>query len=176
MSNIKKAILAGGCFWGMEDLFRKQNGVVGTRVGYTGGSIKNPDYTIVRTGSSGHAESIEIEYDADVTDFRDLLEFFFKMHDPTTKDRQGNDKGSQYRSAIFYTDEEQKEVAEQLIDDIDAAGFLPGGKVVTQVVPAQDFYEAEEYHQDYLEKNPNGYTCHFVRDSWNLPKKEEKAS
>jgi len=172
----KKAILAGGCFWGMEDLFRKQNGVVGTRVGYTGGTIKNPDYTIVKTGSSGHAEAIEVEYDPDTTDFAELLEFFFQMHDPATKDRQGNDKGTQYRSAIFYTDEEQKRVAEELIAEIDRQDFLPGGKIVTEIVPVQEFYEAEDFHQDYLVKNPGGYTCHFVRPNWRLEKSYKQKS
>ena len=153
-----------------------ENGVVGTRVGYTGGTIKNPDYTIVKTGSSGHAEAIEVEYDPDTTDFAELLEFFFQMHDPTTKDRQGNDKGTQYRSAIFYTDEEQKRVAEELIAEIDRQDFLPGGKIVTEIVPAQEFYEAEDFHQDYLVKNPGGYTCHFVRPNWRLEKSDEQKS
>ena len=166
----KTIILAGGCFWGMEDLFRKQNGVVKTRVGYTGGTIKKPDYTIVRTGSSGHAEALEVEYDTDATHLNALREFFSQRPDPPPKTAMGNDKGTQYRTAIFYTDEEQKQVAEELITEIDRQGFLPGGKVVTQVVPAQKFYEAEDYHQDYLVKNPNGYTCHFVRPNWRLTK------
>ncbi|MEM7650757.1 MAG: peptide-methionine (S)-S-oxide reductase MsrA [Pseudomonadota bacterium] len=169
MSN-KTVILAGGCFWGMEDLFRKQPGIVSTRVGYTGGHTENPTYPDVKTGTTGHAEAIELVYDPTKTDFRAVLEFFFKMHDPTTKDRQGNDIGTQYRSAIFYADDEQKYIAETLIREIDAAAFLPS-PVVTKIVPAQEFYEAEDFHQDYLEKNPNGYTCHFIRDAWTLPKK-----
>lgn len=166
----KKAILAGGCFWGMQDLFRKRPGVIKTRVGYTGGSTNNPRYEDITTGTTGHAESIEITYDDAQTDFRALLEFFFQMHDPTTKDRQGNDRGSQYRSAIFYTDEEQKRIAAKLIKEINDAGFLPG-PVVTEIVPALPFYPAEQEHQDYLERYPHGYTCHFVRSHWALPKK-----
>jgi len=166
---IKKAILAGGCFWGMQDLFRRQPGVTGTRVGYTGGNTENPDYNAVKTGRSGHAEAIEITYDDTRTNFRNLLEFFFQMHDPTTRNRQGNDMGSQYRSAIFYTDAEQQQTALSLIREINAAAFLPG-PVVTELVPAGPFYEGEDYHQDYLEKNPGGYTCHFVRSNWKLPK------
>ena len=173
---IKTAILAGGCFWGMEELFRKQQGVTKTRVGYTGGSIQNPTYDDVKAGTTGHAEAIEVGYDDAATDFRKLLEFFFKMHNPTTKDQQGNDAGTQYRSVIFYEDEEQKKIAEELIHDIDTANFLPG-PIVTQVIPAEPFYEAEDYHQDYLEKNPSGYTCHFIRSDWVLPPKHiEKAS
>ena len=165
---MNKIILAGGCFWGMEDLFRKQIGVTETRVGYTGGHTNDPTYPKLCRGDTGHAEAIEITYDETQTNYRDLLIFFFKMHDPTTVNRQGNDLGSQYRSAIFYQTEEQKEVAEKLIKDIDAAGFLTG-KIVTEVTPATTFYEAEEDHQDYLEKHPNGYTCHFIRDNWQLP-------
>jgi peptide-methionine (S)-S-oxide reductase len=164
------AILAGGCFWGMEALFRRQPGVVKTRVGYTGGSSANPSYLTVKTGATRHAEAIEITYDSDKTDYRNLLEYFFKIHDSTTVDRQGNDRGTQYRSAIFYTDESQKHVAEALIREIDAAGVLPG-PIVTEVVPAKTFTEAEDYHQDYLQKNPGGYTCHFVRHNWTLPRK-----
>lgn len=166
------AILAGGCFWGMEDLFRKQPGVIKTRVGYTGGVSPNPSYMTVKTGATRHAEAIEITFDSDKTDFRNILEFFFKMHDPTTKDRQGNDRGDAYRSAIFYTDESQKYVALDVIREIDAAGFLPG-KIVTEVVPAKTFTQAEDYHQNYLEKNPGGYTCHFVRHNWSLPKQKQ---
>lgn len=162
-----RAILAGGCFWGMEDLFRKLPGVTATRVGYTGGTLPDPTYSHVKTGTTGHAEAIEITYDEAATDFRALLLFFFKMHDPTTLNRQGNDLGSQYRSAIFYETAEQKQTAETLITDIDAAAILPG-KIVTEVTPATTFYEAEAYHQDYLEKNPGGYTCHFVRHNWIL--------
>lgn len=153
----------------MEDLFRCQPGVTGTRVGYTGGTTDNPRYEDIKTGATGHAESIEVTYDDARTDFRALLEFFFQMHDPTTADRQGNDRGSQYRSAIFYTDEGQCDAAIALIREINEAGFLPG-PVMTQIVPAGPFYEAESYHQDYLEKNPGGYTCHFVRPNWRLKK------
>ncbi len=173
--NKKQAILAGGCFWGMEDLFRKIEGVTATRVGYTGGSTANPTYKDVKTGTTGHAEAIEVTYDPARADFRALLEFFFQMHDPTTTDRQGNDIGSQYRSAIFYQSEDQAQIAYELIREINEAAFLPR-PVVTDIVPASTFYEAEEYHQDYLEKNPGGYTCHFIRPNWRLPAKEKAAS
>ena len=163
----EKAILAGGCFWGMEDLIRRQTGVISTRVGYTGGTTENPTYKDICNGDTGHAESIEITFDPSQTSYRALLEFFFKMHDPTTENRQGNDVGTQYRSEIFYINEDQKSVAEQLIKEIDNAAFLDS-KVVTKVTPASTFYEAEEYHQDYLEKNPQGYTCHFIRHKWKL--------
>ena len=163
----KTAILAGGCFWGMQDLIRKQPGVVSTRVGYTGGKNANATYR----NHPGHAEAIEIVYDPAQTDYRALLEFFFQIHDPTTKDRQGNDVGSSYRSAIFYVDDEQKRVALDTIADVDASGLWPG-KVVTEVTPAVDFWEAEPEHQDYLQKYPNGYTCHFPRAGWKLPKRE----
>jgi peptide-methionine (S)-S-oxide reductase len=166
---LKKTILAGGCFWGMEDLFRRQPGVTGTRVGYTGGTTDNPRYEDIKTGATGHAESIEVTYDDTRTDFRDLLEFFFQMHDPTTANRQGNDCGSQYRSAIFYIDEEQRDTAAALIREIDDAKFL-SGPVVTEIVPAGPFYEAEGYHQNYLETHSGGYTCHFVRPNWRLGK------
>lgn len=152
----------------MEDLFRKQPGVTSTRVGYTGGHTENPTYKDLCKGNTGHAESIEITYDESQTSYRDLLIFFFKMHDPTTINRQGNDQGSQYRSAIFYQDEHQKEVAIKLIEDINKAAFLPGN-IVTEVTPASTFYEAEPEHQDYLEKYPTGYTCHYIRDNWQLP-------
>ena len=164
------AILAGGCFWGMEELFRRQPGVIKTRVGYTGGTTASPGYLTVKTGATGHAEALEVTYDADKTDYRSLLEYFFKIHDSTTPDRQGNDRGSQYRSAIFYTDERQKYVAEALIREINEAGVLPG-PIVTEVAPAKGFTEAEDYHQNYLQKHPDGYTCHFVRRNWTLPKK-----
>ena len=164
----KQAILAGGCFWGMQDLIRKQPGVVSTRVGYTGGQNANATYR----NHPGHAEAIEIIYDPSQTDFRNLLEFFFQIHDPTTKNRQGNDVGTSYRSAIFYTDDEQKRVALDTIADVDASGLWPG-KVVTEVTPASDFWEAEPEHQDYLERYPNGYTCHFPRADWKLPKRAE---
>jgi peptide-methionine (S)-S-oxide reductase len=166
MTNTATAILAGGCFWGMQDLIRKQPGVVGTRVGYTGGKNDHPNYR----NHPGHAEAIEIAYDPAQTDYRNLLEFFFQIHDPTTKDRQGNDVGSSYRSAIFYLDDEQKRVALDTIADVEASGLWPG-KVVTEVTPAVDFWEAEPEHQDYLERYPNGYTCHFPRAGWKLPKR-----
>ena len=162
----QKAILAGGCFWGMQDLIRKLPGVVGTRVGYTGGDVPNATYRNHGT----HAEAIEIEFDPERTSYRDLLEFFFQIHDPTTRNRQGNDIGTSYRSAIFYTDEEQRKVAEDTIADVNASKLWPG-KVVTEVVPAAEFWEAEPEHQDYLVRYPNGYTCHFVRPGWKLPRR-----
>ncbi len=167
MSQYKTATLAGGCFWGMQDLIRRQPGVVSTRVGYTGGRNANATYR----NHPGHAEAIEIVYDPAQTDYRALLEFFFQIHDPSTKDRQGNDLGSSYRSAIFYVDDEQKQVALDTIADVDACGLWPG-KVVTEVAPASDFWEAEPEHQDYLLRIPNGYTCHFPRPGWTLPKRE----
>ena len=167
MSEYKTATLAGGCFWGMQDLIRRQPGVVSTRVGYTGGRNANATYR----NHPGHAEAIEIVYDPAQTDYRALLEFFFQIHDPSTKDRQGNDLGSSYRSAIFYGDDEQKQVALDTIADVDACGLWPG-KVVTEVVPASDFWEAEPEHQDYLLRIPNGYTCHWPRPGWKVPKRE----
>ena len=166
----ERAILAGGCFWGMQDLSRKQPGVVSTRVGYSGGDVPNATYRNHGT----HAESIEIVFDPARTSYRKLLEFFFQIHDPTTVDRQGNDIGTSYRSAIFYTNDEQKRVAEDTIEDVNASGLWPG-KVVTEVVPAGDFWEAEPEHQDYLERIPNGYTCHFIRPDWKLPVREKAA-
>ena len=163
MSN-ERAILAGGCFWGMQDLIRRQEGIVSTRVGYTGGDV--PDATYRNHGT--HAEAIEITYDPTVTSFRRVLEFFFQIHDPTTPNRQGNDRGLSYRSAIFYTDDIQRRVAEETIADVNASGLWPG-KVVTEVVPSGPFWEAEPEHQDYLERTPNGYTCHYVRPNWTLP-------
>ncbi|MGA0531201.1 peptide-methionine (S)-S-oxide reductase MsrA [Hansschlegelia sp. KR7-227] len=163
----ERAILAGGCFWGMQDLIRRQPGVVSTRVGYTGGDVANATYRNHGT----HAEAIEIVYDPAVTSFRRMLEFFFQIHDPTTKNRQGNDRGLSYRSAIFYLDDEQKRVAEDAIADVDASGLWPG-KVVTEVAPAGPFWEAEPEHQDYLERFPNGYTCHFIRPNWRLPSRD----
>jgi peptide-methionine (S)-S-oxide reductase len=160
----EKANLAGGCFWGMHELIRKQPGVVSTRVGYTGGDVPNATYRNHGT----HAEAIEIVYDPAVTDFRAILEFFFQIHDPTTKDRQGNDRGASYRSAIFYLDEEQKRTALDTIADVEASGLWPG-KVVTEVSPAGDFWEAEPEHQDYLQHYPSGYTCHYIRPGWKLP-------
>ncbi|MCM3419785.1 peptide-methionine (S)-S-oxide reductase MsrA [Sphingopyxis alaskensis] len=160
------AILAGGCFWGVQDLVRRQPGVVSTRVGYSGGNVANATYR----NHAGHAEAIEIIFDPALTSFRALLEFFFQIHDPTTKNRQGNDVGDSYRSAIFYTSDEQKAVAEDTIADVDASGLWPG-KVVTEVTPAGEFWEAEPEHQDYLERLPDGYTCHFVRPGWKLPRR-----
>jgi peptide-methionine (S)-S-oxide reductase len=168
MTSTYKAILAGGCFWGMQDLIRKQPGVISTRVGYTGGDVPNATYRNHGT----HAEAIEITYDPAVTDYRTLLEFFFQIHDPTTKNRQGNDWGTSYRSAIFYLDEEQKRIALDTIADVDASGLWPG-KVVTEVSPAGDFWEAEPEHQDYLQRYPNGYTCHYVRPGWKLPRRAD---
>ena len=165
------AILAGGCFWGMQDLIRKRPGVVSTRVGYTGGEVPNATYRNHGT----HAEAIEIVFDPTVTSYRDLLEFFFQVHDPTTRNRQGNDIGTSYRSAIYYTDEQQHAVADETIADVDASGLWPG-KVVTEVRPAGPFWQAEPEHQDYLEHYPNGYTCHFVRPGWKLPRREDSVS
>lgn len=164
----ERAILAGGCFWGMEDLFRKQPGVIETRVGYTGGDVPNATYRNHGT----HAEAIEVIFDPNETNFRKLLEFFFQVHDPTTPNRQGNDRGTSYRSAIYFTNDEQKHIALDTIKDVDASGLWPG-KIVTEVEPAGDFWEAEPEHQNYLERNPNGYTCHFVRPNWVLPHKNE---
>ncbi len=161
----EKAILAGGCFWGMQELMRKLHGVISTRVGYTGGEIPHATYR----NHGNHAEAVEIRFDPAQISYRDLLEFFFQIHDPSTEDRQGNDRGSSYRSEIFYTTQEQKETALQTIKDIDASGLWPG-KVVTKVSKASDFWEAEPEHQDYLQHYPNGYTCHFVRPEWVLPK------
>ncbi len=164
----EKAILAGGCFWGMQDLIRKQAGVIATRVGYSGGDVPNATYRNHGT----HAEAIEIIFDPEQTSFRRLLEFFFQIHDPTTLNRQGNDRGMSYRSAIFYTSDEQRQVAEDTIKDVDASGLWPG-KVVTEVAAAGDFWEAEPEHQDYLLRYPGGYTCHFVRPGWQLPRRDE---
>jgi len=166
----EKAILAGGCFWGMQDLLRKRPGVVSTRVGYTGGDVPNATYSHHGT----HAEAIEIVFDPQQTSYRDILEFFFQIHDPTTRNRQGNDIGASYRSAIYYLDSEQERVARETIADVDASELLPG-KVVTEVEPAGPFWEAEPEHQDYLERYPNGYTCHFVRPNWKLPRSQEAA-
>ena len=160
----ERAVLAGGCFWGMQDLIRKKPGVISTRVGYSGGDVKNATYRNHGT----HAEAIEINFDPGKISYRELLEFFFQIHDPTTRDRQGNDLGASYRSAIFYTTPEQEQIAEDTIDDVNASGLWPG-KVVTEVSPVGDFWEAEPEHQDYLEKYPNGYTCHFPRPNWRLP-------
>jgi len=167
----EKAILAGGCFWGMEDLIRRRAGVLDTRVGYTGGEVPNATYR----NHGNHAEAIEITYDPARTSYRELLEFFFQIHDPSTKNRQGNDVGTSYRSAIFYETPEQLAVAEDTIADVDASGLWPG-KVVTEVSPAGAFWEAEPEHQDYLERYPNGYTCHYVRPGWTLPRRSQDAS
>ena len=166
----QRAILAGGCFWGMQDLIRKQPGVVSTRVGYSGGDVPNATYRNHGT----HAESIEITFDPARITYRTLLEFFFQIHDPTTANRQGNDLGTSYRSAIFYTNDEQKRIAEDTIEDVNASGLWPG-KAVTEVAPASDFWEAEPEHQDYLERIPDGYTCHFIRPDWKLPVREKAA-
>jgi peptide-methionine (S)-S-oxide reductase len=160
----ERAVLAGGCFWGMQDLIRRQPGVLTTRVGYTGGHVANATYR----NHAGHAEAIEIIFDPAKTSFRQILEFFFQIHDPTTLNRQGNDLGTSYRSAIFYTSDEQRRVAEDTIADVEASGLWPG-KVVTEVAKVSDFWEAEPEHQDYLERIPNGYTCHFIRPGWKLP-------
>jgi peptide-methionine (S)-S-oxide reductase len=166
----QRAVLAGGCFWGMQDLIRRFPGVIRTRVGYTGGEVRNATYR----NHGNHAEAIEIIFDPAKTSYRTLLEFFFQIHDPTTRNRQGNDLGPSYRSAIFYTSEEQRQVAVDTIADVDASGLWPG-KVVTELVPAGDFWKAEPEHQDYLERIPNGYTCHFIRPNWQLPRRAESA-
>jgi peptide-methionine (S)-S-oxide reductase len=165
----EKAILAGGCFWGVQDLIRKLPGVISTRVGYSGGDVANATYR----NHGNHAEAVEITFDPAKISFRDLLEFFFQIHDPSTKNRQGNDMGASYRSAIFYTSDEQKRVAEDIIADVDASRLWPG-KVVTEVTPAGPFWEAEPEHQDYLVNYPDGYTCHFVRPGWKLPHRADK--
>ncbi|MFJ8950131.1 MULTISPECIES: peptide-methionine (S)-S-oxide reductase MsrA [unclassified Streptomyces] len=162
----ERAVLAGGCFWGMQDLIRKRPGVLSTRVGYSGGDTPNATYR----NHGDHAEAIEIVYDPSMVTYRDLLEFFFQVHDPTTKDRQGNDLGRSYRSAIYYVDDAQRQVAVDTIADVEASGLWPG-KVVTEVEPVGDFWEAEPEHQDYLERYPEGYTCHFPRPNWTLPKR-----
>jgi peptide-methionine (S)-S-oxide reductase len=159
----ERTILAGGCFWGMQDLFRRYPGVISTRVGYSGGEVRNATYR----NHGNHAEAIEIIFDPEKLSYRKLLEYFFQVHDPTTVNRQGNDVGTSYRSAIFYTSEEQKRTAEETIADVGASGLWPG-KVVTEVKPAGEFWEAEPEHQDYLERYPNGYTCHYVRPKWRL--------
>lgn len=162
----QRAVLAGGCFWGMQDLIRKREGVLSTCVGYSGGDVPNATYRDHGT----HAEAIEVMFDDDVISYRDLLELFFQIHDPTTLNRQGNDRGLSYRSAIYYVDEDQKATALDTIADVEASGIWPG-KVVTEVEPVSDFWEAEPEHQDYLERIPNGYTCHFPRPDWVLPKR-----
>ena len=167
----ERAILAGGCFWGAQDLLRRMIGVTATRVGYSGGETKNATYR----NHGNHAEAVEIIFDNEKLSFRRILEFFFQIHDPTTKDRQGNDIGASYRSAIFYTSEEQKQVARDTIADVDASGLWPG-KVVTEVEPAGEFWQAEREHQDYLILHPGGYTCHFIRPKWVLPRRNAATS
>ena len=162
--SLEKAILAGGCFWGMQELIRRQPGVISTRVGYTGGDVPNATYR----NHGNHAEAIEIEFDNRLTSYRDILAFFFQIHDPSTADRQGNDRGSSYRSEIFYLSEAQKQTALEMIDRVNTSGRWPG-PVVTRVSPARDFWEAEPEHQDYLQVHPGGYTCHFPRPDWVLP-------
>jgi peptide-methionine (S)-S-oxide reductase len=169
-TSTERAVLAGGCFWGMQDLIRRYPGVESTRVGYTGGDIPNATYRNHGT----HAEAIEIIFDPATISYRKILEFFFQIHDPTTRNRQGNDVGVSYRSAIFYTSAAQKRTAEDTIADVNASGIWPG-KVVTEVAPAGDFWQAEPEHQDYLERYPNGYTCHFIRPDWTLPVRENTA-
>lgn len=162
-SNLETAILAGGCFWGVEELIRQLPGVENTEVGYTGGSTENPTYEQVKTGTTGHAEAIEIQFDPNRISYESLLMFFFQIHDPTTTNRQGNDIGSQYRSAIFFLNESQKETAKKILERVENSKAWKK-PVVTEIVPASNFYSAEKYHQDYLKKNPGGYTCHWVRD------------
>jgi peptide-methionine (S)-S-oxide reductase len=167
MTNYKKVYIAGGCFWGMEDLFRTRPGIKDTEVGYQGGENENPTYK----NHPGHAEGIELTYDPSETSFREILDFFFRIHNPTTVDQQGNDRGSSYRSAIFYQNDEEKAIAQEMIDLVDASGKWDG-KVVTTLEPFAPFWVAEEYHQDYLVKNPNGYTCHFLRFDESFIKEE----
>ena len=162
----ERAVLAGGCFWGMQELIRSQPGVISTRVGYSGGDVPNATYRNHGT----HAEAIEIIFNPQVISYRTLLEFFFQIHDPSTPNRQGNDRGVSYRSAIFYTSDAQKDVAEDTIADVDASGLWPG-KAVTELAPVGDFWEAEPEHQDYLQHYPTGYTCHFIRPQWKLPRR-----
>jgi peptide-methionine (S)-S-oxide reductase len=163
----ERAVLAGGCFWGMQDLIRKLPGVIDTRVGYTGGDVPNATYRNHGT----HAEGIEIIFDPEIISYRRILEYFFQIHDPTTRDRQGADVGSSYRSAIYYVDDEQKRIAEDTIADVNASGLWPG-KVVTEVEPVGDFWQAEPEHQDYLQRYPDGYTCHYPRAHWVLPRRQ----
>jgi len=167
----ERALLAGGCFWGVQDLFRRYDGVLSTRVGYTGGNTPNATYR----NHGAHAEAVEIIFDPARISYRQILEFYFQIHDPTTRNRQGNDMGPSYRSAIFYTTDEQRLIAEDTIADVDESGLWPG-KVVTEVVPSGEFWEAEPEHQDYLLRNPGGYTCHFVRPHWRLPIRKSKGT
>jgi peptide-methionine (S)-S-oxide reductase len=167
----ERAVLAGGCFWGVQDLFRRYPGILSTRVGYTGGKAPNATYRNHGT----HAEAVEVSFDPAQISYRQILEFFFQIHDPSTRNRQGNDVGASYRSAIFYTSDEQRRVAEDTIADVDASRLWPG-KVLTEVVAAGEFWEAEPEHQDYLQRNPGGYTCHFIRPDWKLPVRKSKAA
>jgi peptide-methionine (S)-S-oxide reductase len=169
--NTERAILAGGCFWGAQELLRKRPGILSSRVGYSGGDTPNATYR----NHGDHAEAVEIDFDPTTISYREVLEFFFQIHDPSTRDRQGNDVGRSYRSAIYYTSPAQKQVAEETIADVDASGLWPG-PVVTEVEPAGDFWEAEDDHQDYLEKFPTGYTCHFVRPGWRLPTRADASA
>ena len=170
-TSTERAILAGGCFWGTQDLLRRYPGVISTRVGYSGGDVSNATYRNHGT----HAEAVEIIFDPEKLSYRTLLEFFFQIHDPTTLNRQGNDRGTSYRSAIFYTTDQQERIASDTIADVDASGIWPG-KVVTELGPVGAFWEAEPEHQDYLQRHPNGYTCHFIRPNWRLPRQHEKTS
>jgi len=170
-SEIETAVLAGGCFWGMQDLIRKRPGIISTRVGYTGGTVENATYR----HHEGHAEAIEITFDPSIASYRDILAFFFQIHDPTTVDRQGNDRGSSYRSEIFYLNDEQRQVALDVIADVNASGLWPG-TVVTKISPAGAFWEAEPEHQDYLLRYPSGYTCHFPRPNWVLPHRSDRVT
>lgn len=165
----QRAVLAGGCFWGMQDLIRRQEGVLKTRVGYSGGEVPNATYR----NHGNHAEAIEIVFDPDRISYRRVLEFFFQIHDPTTPNRQGNDRGASYRSAIFYTDDSQKQTALDTIADVEASGLWPG-KVATELAPVGPFWEAEPEHQNYLQRLPNGYTCHYVRPDWKLPTRQAR--
>lgn len=166
----ERAVLAGGCFWGVQDLICKKDGVLSTRAGYTGGSTPNATYP----NHDNHAEAVEIIFDPARISYREILEFFFQIHDPTTHNRQGNDVGTSYRSAIFYTSDEQKRIAEDTVADVDASDLWPG-KVVTEVAPASDFWEAEPEHQDYLQRYPGGYSCHFLRPNWRLPTRSKNS-
>ena len=168
--NAETAILAGGCFWGLQELLHQRDGVISTRAGFTGGENDNP----TDENHPGHAEAVEIVFDPERTSYRDILEFFFQIHDPTTKDRQGEDSGSDYRSEIFFTSDEQRQVAEDAIADVDASGLWPG-KVVTEISEAGPFWEAKAEDQYYLQRHPDGYTCHFPRPGWKLPHRETAA-
>ena len=168
MENKEIAIIAGGCFWGMEGLFQRKEGILDTAVGYIGGTISNPTYEQVKTGTTGHAEALKITFDPSLISFRKILLFFFQIHDPSTKNQQGNDRGTSYRSAIYTENQEQYQIALDTIADVDASGLWPG-PVVTEIEAVGDFWEAEPDHQDYLERYPTGYTCHAIRPEWKLP-------